>query len=81
MLLARNSNSLLEISFAQEIQGEVSVLEINNLTDPLTFKISDEAPVAGDECVYFDPLVAPGRFRSGFVGSFPAQPLSRRLRD
>lgn len=51
-----NSNSLLEISFAQEIQGEVSVLEINNLTDPLTFKISDEAPVAGDECVYFDPL-------------------------
>ena len=95
---------MLEISFAQEAQGEVSVLKVNGflsrisspfrssryfvdvfgflgspwfstkrqevlrfcwgpnssqgLSDPIVFKISDQLPVAGDECVFFDPLAA-----------------------
>jgi len=50
------TSPVLEISFAQEAQGEVSVLEVNGLSDPIVFKISDQLPVAGDECVFFDPL-------------------------
>lgn len=51
------NSPVVEISFAQESQGEVSVLEVKGLTDPVIIKISEETPVAGDECVYFDPLV------------------------
>lgn len=51
------NSPVVEISFVQESQGEVSVLEVKGLTDPVIIKISEKAPVAGDECVYFDPLV------------------------
>lgn len=55
--LPRNS-PLLEISFVQEVQGEVSILEVNGLTDRMIFRISDQAPSPGDECVFFDVLAA-----------------------
>ena len=56
-VLPRNS-PLLEISFVQEVQGEVSILEVNGLTDRMIFRISDQAPSPGDECVFFDVLAA-----------------------
>ena len=42
----------------QEVQGEVSILEVNGLTDRMIFRISDQAPSPGDECVFFDVLAA-----------------------
>lgn len=50
------NSPLLEISFVQEVQGEVSILEVNGLTDRMIFRISDQAPSPGDECVFFDVL-------------------------
>ena len=49
---------MVEISFVEESQGEVSVMEVKGLNDSVIIKISEEAPVEGDECVYFDPLVS-----------------------
>ena len=49
---------MVEISFVQEVQGEVSILEVNGLTDRMIFRISDQAPSPGDECVFFDVLAA-----------------------
>lgn len=51
------NSPVVEISFVEESQGEVSVMEVKGLNDSVIIKVSEEAPVEGDECVYFDPLV------------------------
>ncbi|CAJ1422765.1 unnamed protein product [Effrenium voratum] len=48
------SSPVLEVSFVEEAFSQVTVLEVSGLTDPIIFRISDQDPVSGDTCAYFD---------------------------
>lgn len=44
---------VLEISFVQEKNGEVSVANVSDLAEPVIFRLQDSSPGVGD-CVFFD---------------------------
>lgn len=48
------SAPILEISFVQEANGEVTVANVSGLAEPVIFRLQDASPIEGDECAFFD---------------------------
>lgn len=48
------SAPILEISFVQETNGEVTVANVSGLAEPVVFRLQDASPTEGDECAFFD---------------------------